>query len=85
MSWPVIGAAFAGLVVGINLGVLLMVALQAGRRQDEAVREAAMLARIQDLETTLASQSTPTAADEPARIAAVPQPLDRPGTHRVTG
>lgn len=57
MSWPVVVGVAAGFVGGVNIGVLLMVALQNGKRQDRAYDEAVLLARIEDLERALAHQA----------------------------
>lgn len=51
MNWSIIIATVIGLVVGANLGVLLMAALQAGRRQDDESTQAMLDARIRDQET----------------------------------
>lgn len=65
MSWPILAATTVGLVVGINLGVLLMVALQAGRRQDDAYGERVLRTRITELETALAQQVGRPGASDP--------------------
>lgn len=88
MSWSVVAGVAIGFVGGINLGVLLMVALQTGRRQERRYDERVLLARIEDLERALAPQPTPASPTMvPGPIAIVDESLeaDRAGTHRVTG
>ena len=59
MSWPVILGGIVRLVIGINIGVLLMVALHAGRRQAERYDEAGLRARVLELEAALARPPRP--------------------------
>ncbi len=81
MSWPVVAGVIAGLVVGINLGVLLMVAMQAGRRQDDAFTDAALLVRIQELESTLARQADAPKPSGPYRLVNEPPTVDDAGSN----
>ncbi len=88
MNWSVVAGITAAFVGGVNLGVLLMVALQAGRRQDRAYDEGALLARIQDLEQALARQAQPPVSPPsrgPFGIVDEPPTGDHAGKHRVTG
>ncbi len=88
MNWSVVAGIAAGFVGGVNLGVLLMVALQAGRRQDRAYDEGALLARIQDLEVALARHAQPAVSPAnrgPIGIVDEPPTADHAGKRRVTG
>jgi hypothetical protein len=71
MSWTLGIGIVAGFVLGVNVGVLLMVALQAGRRQDEAWEGAALRARIETLEASLVRQSQAS----PSMLATVERPV----------
>ncbi len=84
MSWPILAATAVGLVVGINLGVLLMVALQAGRKQDDAYVEAVLRARIAELEAARVQRASP----EPPAVDLRPAAGDAnggPGKATATG
>ncbi len=59
MSWPGILGDIVGLVIGINIGVLLMAAFQAGRRREVRYDEAALRTRILELEAALARPPRP--------------------------
>lgn len=57
MNWPVTIGVLIGVVAGINLGVLLMAAFQAGRRSESDYETAALQARILELEAALAERA----------------------------
>lgn len=80
MSWPVVIGVLAGVVGGINLGVMLMVALQAGKRQEDASNEAALPLRVQELEAALARQAGSAVPNEPSGIARTPRTGQRRST-----
>jgi len=87
MSWPVAIGVIAGFVAGANLGVLLMVALRAGRPHDDAYDTAALIARIRELERALAQQplSSPgavRAAERPGPTSVSVGRANEPGVHR---
>ncbi len=88
MNWAVVAGVTVSFVGGINLGVLLMVALQAGKRQEHSYDERVLLARIEDLERALSRQPTeagPTKIPGPMAIVGESPKVDSAGTHRVTG
>lgn len=88
MSWSVVAGVAAGFAGGINLGALLMVALQTGRRQEHRYDERVLLARIEELELALArppTQTGPPSIPGPFGIVDEPPKADSAGTHRVTG
>lgn len=72
MNWPVTIGVIAGFVAGANLGVLLMVALRAGRQRDEAYDQAALLARIRELEGALSQQTI--SSSESVKVLDQPEP-----------